>query len=867
MKILNIKIHISALLLFLIISSCSTKKKTFVHRKYHDITARYNGYFNGKESLKYGILKLEKSHNDDYSKILPVFKYNNITSSTAHHSYMDKSIKKGSRVIQNHSINIRNKEYCKWIDDSYFLVAKSYYYKGQFLEAKKTFEFIKNKWKKTELSFESELWIAKCYIALGDYYSSETILEELQSKKKFPERLYRDLYLTLADLYLNQNLFSEAADELKSACKLIKRKNKRARFYYIIAQVYQDAGNIKQSKKYFELVLGSNPEYEMVFNAKMSLARTLRSKKDLYQMRSNLTKMIKDEKNKDYLDQIYFTLAEMDIVDKDTALAIENYELSTKYSIDNDIQKSLSFLQLGKIYYNRSDYISSKTFYDSAYTFMPEEHSQFEETKNTQKILEKLVNHLSTISLEDSLQMLSSLPESERRKIIQSVIAEIVKKEQDELREKQNRGYRGMLDRGMRDDNFGRNTSGGKWYFYNPATLSFGLSEFRKKWGKRKLEDDWRRSNKKTLNTFDGDSTISDVGSGQKDQDLKSEQYYLDQIPLTQKAIAESNAKIINAYYQSSIIYKDELEELIKSENMLENLVRRFPSHKEITPLSYYLMYKLQTENNSLSKSKNTKQTLIDKFPESNYAKSLLDSNYIQSVLDHKIKLELEYYNIHNYYLKDSFELSSSQSSIKLQEPLTEENLKYRPKYFLINALSDFKLNKDTLAFIKKLELGELKYPNTSTSERCVELLSTLNNIRGLEERNTTAILKTPYRYKDNTNHYLLIMCPKEGTDINYIKTIVSDFNTKNYSVANLEINTMLMGIDQHILMVKTFQNSLDVSAYGKTLFSNPDLLKEINKTTFKKIIISQQNFIEFYKNKDVDGYSRFFDNNYLEVR
>ena len=143
-------------------------------------------------------------------------------------------------------------------------------------------------------------------------------------------------------------------------------------------------------------------------------------------------------------------------------------------------------------------------------------------------------------------------------------------------------------------------------------------------------------------------------------------------------------------------------------------------------------------------------------------------------------------------------------------------------------------------------------------------LLLTLKNTQGLEDRNTTAILKTPYRYKDNTAHYLLILLPKEDTDINYIKTIVSDFNTKNYSVENLEINTMLMGLEQHILMVKTFQNILDVSSYGNKLFSNEDLLKEINKTTFKKIIISQQNFIEFYKNKDEEGYSRFFNNNYL---
>ena len=867
MKILNIKIYIPILFLSIIISSCSTNKKTFVHRKYHDITARYNGYFNGKESLKYGVLKLERAHKDDYSNMLPVYKHNNITKSTSHHAYMDKSIKKGSIVIQNHSINIRNREYCKWIDDSYFLVAKSYYFKGQFLEAKKTFDFIKKKWKKTELAFESELWIAKCYIALGDYQTSENILDELQSKKKFPEELDRDLHLTLADLYLNQNLYSDAADELKSACKLIKRKSKRSRFYYIIAQIYQEAGNVKQSKKYFELVLNSNADYEMVFNAKMNLARTLRNKKDLSQMRSNLIKMIKDEKNKDYLDQIYFTLAEMDIVDKDTLSAIENYTLSTKYSIDNDIQKSISFLKLAKIYYNKSDYTSSKTFYDSSYTFMPQEHYHYKETEKTQKTLERLVNHLTTINLEDSLQMLSKLPETERREIVQSVIAEVIKKEQEELREKQSRSNRGMLDRGGRNSNFGRNTSGGKWYFYNPATLSFGLSEFRKKWGKRKLEDDWRRVNKKSLNTLEGDSLATDKTKNQKNQDLKSEQYYLDQIPLTKKELLESNAKIINAYYQSSLIYKDDLEELRKSEKMLKKLVIRFPNHEELTPLSYYLIYNLQLEINKNSESNKTKQTLIDKFPESNYAKTLLDSNYIQSVLDEKLKIASEYNNVYNHYLKDSFELSYQLSSLKLNEPLETENFKYYSKYYLINILSEFKLNVDTVTFIKNLEEGALKYPNTNISERCEYLLSTLKNPQSLEERNTTAILKTSYRYNDNTEHYLLILCPKEGTDINYIKTIVSDFNTKYYSVENLEINTMLMGLEQHVLLVKTFQNTLDVSTYGKTLLSNPELLNELNKTTFKKIIISQQNFTDFYKNKDLTGYSKFFDNNYLEFR
>ena len=133
------------------------------------------------------------------------------------------------------------------------------------------------------------------------------------------------------------------------------------------------------------------------------------------QMRENLIKMTKDEKNKDYLDQIYFTLAEMDITGGDSVSAIENYTLSTRYSLDNDIQKSLSFLQLGKIYYNKSEYISCKTFYDSAYTFMPESHESYKETQKTKKTLEKLVGHLTTISLQDSLQKLHSIRRREKK--------------------------------------------------------------------------------------------------------------------------------------------------------------------------------------------------------------------------------------------------------------------------------------------------------------------------------------------------------------------------------------------------------------------------------------------------------------------
>tara|TARA_B100000902_G_scaffold12252_1_gene14903 strand:+ start:35547 stop:38135 length:2589 start_codon:yes stop_codon:yes gene_type:complete len=841
--------------------ACSTQKKTYIHKKYHNITARYNGYFNGKESLKYGIKKLEQSHKEDYTIILPVFKHNEILTSKSHHSYMDKTIKKGSKVIQNHSINIRNKEYCKWIDDSYLLVAKGYYFKGQFLEAKNTFDFIISKFKKTNPFWESQLWKAKCFIKLNDFNSAENILDNLESKNKFPEKFTKDLHLIYADLYLNQENFLDAVDELKSAINLIKKNREKARYYYIIAQIYQEFGNINQSSLYYKKVLSSNSDYEMVFNAKMNLARTLRNKKDLIQMRESLLRMIKDEKNKEYLDQIYFTLAEMNIVENDTLKAITNYKLSTKHSVNNDLQKSLSFLQLAKIYYNQSKHIKSKIFYDSTITFMDENHYLFQETKKTHNILSELSVHLEIINLEDSLQWIASLPESERKLIIKSIIDLVIEKEQEEIRSQQNSGNRFLQNRNN-NQNFGNNTSGGKWYFYNPATLSFGLSEFRKKWGKRKLEDDWRRSNKKSINNTETDSLSLNKESEQKN--LKSEQYYLDQLPLSNEDLKLSNDRILNSLYESSIIYKEDLKNLKNSENMLINLVERFPKNIELTPFAYYLLYNLQIEKKQIQKANKTKQTLINKYPETNYARYLNDTNYIKAYVLQEEYKQKQYQEIYNLYILDSLLLSKEKSSYQTKVLHPELDKEYISKYFLIKILSTFRLEKDTTLFITKLEEGKKRFEDVDIGYRFEELLLLISNTSNLEERNLTALLKTPYRFDKNSAHYLLLILPKENTDISFIKTLVSDFNNQNYSSKVFEFNSMMLGLDNHLLLIKTFNNYNNVLNYSKLLLKDVSIQKELNKSEYMNIIISKENFNEFYKNKDIEGYNRFFNNNYL---
>ena len=252
--------------------SCSTKKKTWISRQYHNTTAKYNGYFNGNESIKYGIKKINDSFEDDYSVVLPVFKTGDLKKSKSTHPYMDKAIQKGSVVIQKHSINIRGKEYCKWIDDNYFMIGKAYFYKGEFDEAIKTFNFITEEYKKSQISYKSSLWLARCFVEKEDYASAESILIDLDNNRKFPKELKKDYEIINADLYLRQKNFSLAKTSLINCIKKHKLRKDKARVNFIVAQIYQIEEQFSEAAKYYHEVLKSNADYRMVFNTKMNLA-------------------------------------------------------------------------------------------------------------------------------------------------------------------------------------------------------------------------------------------------------------------------------------------------------------------------------------------------------------------------------------------------------------------------------------------------------------------------------------------------------------------------------------------------------------------------------------------------------------------
>ena len=346
--------------------ACSTKKNTAITRTYHNVTSRYNIYFNGYESYKKGEKKIEKELKDDYSKLIPVFPYNAEASSVAAGD-MDRTIKKSTKVSALHSITVKpeikkgmvqekdkafynKKEYNKWMDDCYFLIGKSHFSKGDFDLAIKTFRFVLNEYKDETAINETQLWLARSLV------SNDEALEAIEGLKKinieeYPRKLHGLYYAVYASAFISIKKYDDAIVMLDRALKLSRQKKTKIRYTFLLAQLYEITKQEDKAYEYYTKVIKMNPPYEKAFNAIINRASVISGEQDDREIRQQFLKMINDAKNKEYLDQIYFAIGNIDLKQNKKDDAIINYKKSAQVSISNDKQKTKSFITLADLYY------------------------------------------------------------------------------------------------------------------------------------------------------------------------------------------------------------------------------------------------------------------------------------------------------------------------------------------------------------------------------------------------------------------------------------------------------------------------------------------------------------------------------------
>ncbi len=520
------------LLAVVLIAGCSTEKNSPVNRTYHNVTARYNGYFNAKESIKEGVTKLEESHNEDYNQILPIKIYGDESASRSVYPQMDRAIEKCSNVINNHSMYIKKVEYCAWVDDSYFLIGKASFFKKDFERAEEMLVYVANEYKDDPVHFDAMLWLAKSYIEAGDFSKARGYFNKCEQDEEFPEKKLAELKAVKADFYLKQKKYPEAAKELKNAISYTRKRKDKVRLTFILAQVYNANGDSRNAIRYYDAVLKLNPEYEMEFYANIHSALAYEGGNS-GPVKTKLLDMTKDEKYDEFYDQIYFALAELELKENKRKKGIEYLELSYQTSMSNTEQKAKSFNRLADLYFADKSYVLAQAYYDSTVATIDKGKEGYGEILERRNSLTRLVKDILVVEKEDSLQTLAGLPKKEQEAIVDDIIRKIIEEEEQKKAEEEANALQAQNTPANTRINQGNSA---EWYFYNPSTVSFGKSEFKKKWGTRKLEDNWRRKDKSSSSSgFDDNyGELEDLGiedTNATSTDLKSPRYYLQNIP------------------------------------------------------------------------------------------------------------------------------------------------------------------------------------------------------------------------------------------------------------------------------------------------------------------------------------------------
>lgn len=873
-----------------ILGSCSVEKNTSLTRNYHNLVSHYNIYFNGSEGYKRGIEKAHQAVDNDYNRILDLFLFEDEAVHSAVSSDMQRAIDKATKVITYHSITAKPKvkegnqsakdkdfyeqnEYNKWVDDSYMLMGKAYMYQGEFFLAAETFKHVLVTFPNADIRYLGMTWLARAYIMIGEMREAERVLTSLSDVFNFPEDYQAALLTTQAFYQIRSTTYTPAAENLEEVLqqKGLSKENK-IRYTYILAQLYEELGENDLALEKYRKVTRYNPPYEMAFNARVSMAEVFEegsaSSEDLKKL---LSKMLKDSKNTEYLDQIYFALGNIAMEEGEREKAIEYYQLSVSSSLQNRFQKGFSSLTLARIFYEEPDYILSAAYYDSAVSFLDRDFPGYDGLSTLSASLSGLVQNINSYELEDSVQVLAALPEEERLAVIDGIIEEVRKQEEEQRLAQQQAQQDMAFNQQMLYGNQGASTGGqqgGAWYFYNLNAKSFGQPEFRAKWGDRQLEDNWRRKNKQTLSQpgsgaeVEGDSVNG--GEGTRIMDNKSREYYLVNIPLTDSAMEQSNLRLEEALFNMGVIYKQNLLDYNESVQAFEELLSRYPSGEYAAPAMYNL-YDLYNTLQQPDRAAYYKNQLVSRYPESHYSMLLNNPNYIQELEEEEQRVVRRYEQVYDAYQNEAFDRVITQSDSAIRE---FEGDRLIPKFKYIKALSVGALQgKEEM----KVELDSLiaQHPNTEESQSAREIVDYMyvafpvikeaDEVREAEEIYTT--------FDPEQEHYFLLAL-RSGEDVNQVSFNLLNYNLDYFNQYALEIERVNLNDGYNMLTVKTFNNADAAMRYLQVIQENAgEILSGIDPSNFRMMVISSDNYSVLTENKAFNPYFLFFQGHYINQK
>jgi tetratricopeptide (TPR) repeat protein len=916
------------LLLFIPLVSCTSSKNTSGTRWYHSFNTRYNVYFNGNEAYNEAYRAMMDGYQENYSEMLLFHPVSALPKDkAASGGSFDKAIEKSVKAIKTHSIQTKpdrkdgkqndpkykefmsRKEYNPFLHNAWMMMARSQFFNGDFLEAASSFSYISRLYEsQPEISVPALIWKARSYSEMEWYYDAEDILKKID-KSHLENKDINNLYSTVyADLLFKQKEYSQAVPYMQIAIKAEKNGLQRNREKYILGQMLAETGNKDEAYRIFRQVSGSSAPYPLTLNAKIRETEVFPGG-DVKKMTKNLTKMTKSSKNEEYLDLIYYALGNVYMSVPDTAKAVESYELGVEKSTKNGIEKALNEIRLGDIYFTTREYLKAQPNYADALSQLKKEHEAYPRVAKRSEVLDQLVVHFEAVELQDSLLRLSKMTKEEQLVIVNKIIEDLIKKEKEDAEKAAREEYEAQRDEQLAQSrpNMPQQmaptapaTGADAFYFYNSQAVALGKTTFQQKWGRRKLEDDWRRRNKanplsdqfeeqiateENTNQLSLDSLSTDsvpqLAENEKEMvsDPKDPEYYLQQIPVTEEDIAAANAIIEDGLYNMAVIYKDLLEDSSLALETFDRMNTRYPD-SENRLASYNHIYMIYLRLNDMEMANLYKQKILEEFPESDLAIAMADPDYEYNLKMMNFAPDSLYRQTYSDYLENRPEEVRTIYG-EVSKKFTQSKL--MPKFMFLNALTFVQTNEpDTFKVLLKQLID--KFPEADVSllagdimkgfQRGLQLSASGENMLargsifnmrfGGAVADSLALDSTVvFTAAKDEAHELLLLYPKDAINGNLLLYTVASYNFGNFLVNDFDLERQEIG-DFGMLHIKGFKNYNEVMQYISMINTDSGYVKDMGLNVLL-VPISLNNFGILMKGRSLDEYFTFFEENFAE--
>lgn len=897
------------------LSACSPKKNTAASRRYQAFITRYNIYFNGDEHYKETLKEMERAYEDDYTAQLfmhPAEAYSNPKAPQPTGSFT-RSIEKAQKAIQLRSIKKRPKrksghgndpeykawmkreEYNPFLHNAWMMMGRSQYFNGDFLGAASTFYYVSKhfSWLPATVT-EAKLWQARSYCALDWLFEAENILVRVKPDELTSNTLKDLYYFTYADYYIRSRDNAKAIPMLVEALKYAKGSQK-TRLNFLLGQLYTAEGNKEAAyKAYGKAGSSSSASYRTKFNARIKQSEVYTGT-DIEPEVKALRRMTRYDRNKEYLDQIYYAIGNLYLSRKDTIHAIENYRLAAEKSTRNGMDKAMSQLTLGGLYFDRREYDLAQPCYSEAVPQLPETYPGYAGLKRRSDVLDELAVYSQNVTLNDSLLRLSAMSPEEQLAVVNKIIDDLKKKEKEEAEAARREEYLAQqAAQGSNLQNNGANTpnqfqlnTDKSWYFYNTATRNAGRTDFQKRWGSRKLEDDWRRRNKATfsMNDFgdtDEDDTDQDDGqntesSGDETADKETKEhendphypeYYLKQIPKDDVERTTAGEVIQEGLYNMGVILKDKLEDFDAADAEFARLMSRYPDNVYRLDI-YNNLYLMNMRRGRPDIAEKYRLLIISEFPDSKYAKAMSDPDYLDNLRNMESRQEELYARTYDDYLNNrNTRVHEAYKEMMRTYPLS----KIMPKFMFLDALAYVTENRPEEFSATLKDLLE-RYPDTDITPLASAYLKGLAQGRKLHSgpvnnrgmlwdtrltNDSTALsgeaAEIEFTVAPESPQLLVLLFPTDSISPNQLLFEVARHNFSTFVVRDFDLETMNFG-RLGLLIVKGFANQDELNHYRRLLaedtsFSMPQAVRPvmISQENFDKLIQSGGSFDDYFK-------------------